>query len=141
MKKIFLLMVLAILALGSNCYSAPTVTEAGMTVEVSEIDADFTYSTSSMMYGTSGEGVDMDWILWIPGEGYQTGTAGCYITIKDGSDTGPIIFYSEESDAGAHGPSIIYFHGARVRPVIDFSASSVGHDSNRVIFKLWPKTR
>jgi len=141
MKKISFLSILIVLVFVSISFADPTVTESGNTVEVSEIDADFTYSTSSMMYGKNGEGVDLDWILWIPGEGYETGTAGCYVTVKDGSDSGPIIFYSEESDAGAHGPSIIYFHGARSKPVIDFSASSVGHDSSKMIFKLWPKTR
>lgn len=134
-----ILLSLALIAIASWTNAEPTTTEAGYTVEVSEIDDDFTYSASSMLYGRNGEGARLDWILFVPGEGYEAGTAGCWITIKEKTDAGPIIFYSEESDAGARGPSIIYFHGARARPVIDFSASSVGHDSSKVIFKLWPQ--
>jgi hypothetical protein len=141
MRKLFLLMLCAFVVIWFSgiANSDPTVTEGGTTVEVSEIDADFTYSTSCMMYGRDGSGVRMDWILFIPGEGFEAGTAGCYVSIKEGTDSGPLIFYSQESDAGLCGPSIIYFNGSKIRPVIDFSASSVGHDSSKVIFKLWPE--
>ena len=139
MKRLFLILSLIVLLLPVPSFADPDVTESGQTIEVSGIDGDFTYTTSSMLYGRDGQGARMDWILFVPGTAYATGTAGCYVTIKNGTDAGPVIFYSEESDAGAHGPSIIYYHGTRVKPVIDFSVSSVAHDTSKVIFQLWPQ--
>lgn len=139
-KIIILLFCMIVLSFGANANADPTVTESGGTVEVSAIDADFTYSTSCMMYGKDGSGVRMDWIQFIPGTAWGTGTLGCYVTVKDGSDAGPTILYSQACDLGSDfilAP--VYFHGAKVRPVIDFSASSVGHDSSKVIFQLWPQ--
>jgi len=121
-----------------NAFSAPTVTESGDFVMVSEIDADFIYTESCVLYGRDGMGVPIDWILFIPGDGWGTGTLGCYVEIKDASDTGPVIFYSQACDLTDDPDFLpIYYHGSKIRPVIDFSVSSVAHDESKVIFKLW----
>ena len=100
MKK--LIVILLIILFSGIGYAAPDSVETGNAVTVSGIDADFTYSTSCMLYGRDGRGVQMDWILFNPGGD------GCYITIKDGTDAGPTIFYASECDIGYHGPMIIY---------------------------------
>jgi len=140
MKKLCVFLALIVFFVAGAVYAEPTTTESDTTVEVSEIDADWTYSSSCMMYGRDGMGVRMDWILFVPGEGWEVGTLGCYVAIKNGSDSGPIIYYAQASDlASGMAPFPIYYHGAKIRPVIDFSASSVGHDSSKVIFQLWPQ--
>lgn len=140
MKKIFVVL-LAILALFmAQIAGAVTVTESGDTIEVSAIGSDFTYSASCKMYGPDGEGARMDWIMFLPGKAWAAGTLGASITVKDGTDSGPVIYYSQACDLGSDWvPIPVYFHGSRLKPVIDFSDSSVGTDNAKVIFKLWPQ--
>jgi len=137
MKKYLAALVLLVF-LPFIAVAAPVITESGAIIEVSDIDADFTYTSSCTLTGPDGMGARMDWIMFIPGVGWGTGTLECYVVIKDGSDSGPILYYSQACDLGTDwSPQPVYYQGARVRPVIDFSVSSVGHDSSKVIFKLW----
>jgi hypothetical protein len=140
MKKIALiLMVLVTMFWSSFCFGQCVVTEYGPFVEISEIDSDFVYTESSTLYGGDGQGARIDWIQFIPGSAWATGTLGCYVTIKNGTDTGPTMFYSQACDLGTDWNQMAptYYNGARLRPVIDFSACSVGHDTSKVIFKIW----
>lgn len=132
MKKILALL-FALLLFAAPVFSAPLVTESGNAVMVSNIDADFTYTTSCMM----ATGAKIDWIMFMPADGWGLGHGGSYVTIKDGADDGPIIFYAASSDLTEMNFQPIYYHGTRLRPVIDFSVSSVAHDESVVIFKLW----
>ena len=138
MKRFFVGLIALLFLIPFTVNAAPTITESGAFIEVSEIDADFTYTASCTLTGLDGKGARMDWIMFIPGAAWGTGTLECYVTIKDGSDSGPIMYYSQACDLGTDwSPQPVYYNGARVRPVIDFSVSSVGHDSSKVIFKLW----
>lgn len=140
MKKFALiLMVLAAILWTSFAFAQCVITESGPFVEISGIDSDFTYSASCMLYGRDGMGARIDWIQFIPGGAWGTGTLGCYVTIKDGTDSGPTIFYSQACDLGVDWDILppVYYHGSKLRPVIDFSVSSVGHDTSKVIFKIW----
>jgi hypothetical protein len=138
MKKflIGLMGLVLVLCVASFSMAQCVVTESGPFVEISGIDSDFIYTESSTLYG-DGQGAPIDWIMFIPGAGWGTGTLGCYVTIKNGSDSGPVLFYSQACDLGTdwfQNPT--YYNGSKLRPVIDFSASSVGHDTSKVLFKL-----
>ena len=139
MKKIMaLLFAILLFGGGIKAFSEPLVTEAGDFVMISNIDADFTYTASCTLNGVDGSGAKMDWIMFISAPAWGTGALGGYVTIKEGTDAGPTIFYSQACDLTDDPDFIpIYYHGSKLRPVIDFSVSSVAHDSSKVIFKLW----
>lgn len=132
MKKLIAFIAIMIVLIAGLGWAAPTVTESGSTVEISEIDADFTYTTSCMLYGRDGNGAKINFIHMI------AGTEAEYVVIKNGSDSGPTIFYSMDSThTGTTRP--VYYHGVRLRPVLDFNVSSVSHDGTKVIIQLWPQ--
>ena len=141
MKKFALLLtVIGMLVWSSFVFAAAVETEGGGTLMISEIDANWTYSNNCMMYGESGEGRRVNWILFSGASAWGLGSGDSYITIREGSATGPIIYYSQVCALGTDSNNVtpIYFFGQRLRPVIDFSASSVAHDESFVIFQLWP---
>ena len=131
MKKLIVFIAIMFVFIATSVWAAPTLTESGKTVEISEIDADFTYTTSCMLYGRNGQGARVNFIHLVSGTEYE------YVVIKNGSDSGPVIFYSMDS---THiGTSPVYYYGARLQPVLDFNVSSVAHDSTKVIIQLWPQ--
>jgi len=126
MKRLAL--ILALLLIPFTLYAGNSVTVTGDTVLLKNIDSDFTYSGQSILYGPSGEGARINFIKMTDTDEQS------YITIKNGSDSGATIFYTISS----YGQDPVYYHGARLKPVLDFSASSVGHDTTQVIIQLWP---
>lgn len=111
--------------------AANVLTELGPTVEIAQIDSDFTYTASCLLYGRDGTGVRINFIQLIGGG------AGCYVRIKELKSEGATIFYSMDSTLTGCQP--IYYHGAKLRPFLDFSASSVAHDTTSVVIQLWPQ--
>lgn len=135
--KIFLVLI-PLLFWGSSVHAQATVTESGNTVMVSEIDSNWTFSASCMMNG-DGSGRKMNWILFSGASAWGLGSGDSYIVIKDGSVTGPIIYYSQVCALATDQTIVpIYYFGQKLKPVIDFSSSSVAHDQSFVIFSLWP---
>lgn len=140
MKKFALILtVIGLLSWSSFVFGQATETESGNTLMISEIDSNWTYSNNCMMYGVSGEGRRINWILFSGASAWGLGSGDSYITIREGTITGPVIYYSQTCALATDQTIVpIYFFGQRLRPVIDFSASSVAHDQSFVIFNLWP---
>lgn len=126
---IFLITIICSMMLIQNSMADPDVVETGPFVYISGIDADFNYTYSSMLYGKYGAGVKIDWIWLI-----DKTAAGVYVKIDEATDAGAGLFYSYISEDFQSTP--VYYHGARMRPVLDYSESSVGHDSTVVIIKV-----
>jgi hypothetical protein len=141
MKKLILLVsIIGLLIWSSLAFGQAVETESGDTLMISEIDANWTYSNNCMMYGVSGEGRRMNWIMFSGASAWGLGYGDSYITVREGSVTGPVIYYSASCALDTNQTfTPIYFFGSRLRPVIDFSASSVAHDQSYIIFKLWPE--
>ena len=134
MKKRFFALGIA-LAVLLGCLTglyATTETEGGRGVELTAISENWTYSANSMVYGRDGNGARIDWIMYCPG----TGDTGDVLLIKEGSTTGRTIFYANATNHTAQ--QIVYYHGARLRPVLDYTNSSVS-TGHRLIIQLWPK--
>ena len=108
---------------------AATETEQGDTVTLSSIAADWTWSGNCRMYG-GGRGTRLNYILWSPG------SADDVLVIKEQSPSGPQMFYGWAVDRTDQ--HIIYYHGSRKRPVIDYSECTLSTGS-LVIFELWPQ--
>ena len=128
MKKF--LLVLALILATAAFANAYTANEAGNVVQVTSITEDFTYSSSCMMYGSYGEGREVIAIIVTSGAEY-----GDYFNIKEATDTGPSIFPPCTFTDTKTDTKVIYLHGVKVRPVIDYSACSLSTGSS-VIFLL-----
>jgi len=128
MKILKTLLVLSLLLVPAILFAGNSVTVSGDTIQIKNIDSDFTYSGQSILYGPSGEGARINFIKMTDTD-EQT-----YIKVKNGSDSGAVVFYSVSS----YGQAPVYFHGARLKPVLDFSACSVAHDSTELTIQLWP---
>lgn len=131
-KLLGLLVAVGLLLLLSSAWADPDVSESGPFVTITGIDGDFTYTYSSLLYGPYGRGARIDWIWLI-----DTTSAGVYVKIDEGTASGPALFYSYVCENFMTEP--VYYHGTRLRPVLDYSESSVGHDTTTVIIKLWPE--
>jgi len=138
MKRLTIL-ILVLLFVGGMTFSAfggNSVTETGQTIHIKNIDSNFTYSGLSTLCGPYDQGARINFIMFIPGKG------GCYVRIEQGSESGATIFYAIGSAAPSSvpdAPIIVYYYGARLKPVLDFSDSSVAHDNSEVIIQLWPE--
>jgi len=83
--------------------------------EISGIDSDW----------DPGEWMDIDSIQFVPG------ATNDICTIKDQSDTGPVIFYANSTDGDSR---IKYFpSNARFKPLLDFSACTLNSGAYVII--------
>lgn len=105
---------------------AATVVRNGPIVTITAIDADWVWTTT---FPRHTQGIKVDFIAFKPGA-----TALDKMSIKMDSATGPELFPSIPSVSQSYG-QIVYYHGATLRPVIDFSDCTLtaGHE---VIIKL-----
>ena len=96
----------------------------GGSIEVNTIAADWDYGA---VY-TNGKNPKICSLTFIPGADSDK------IVVKDGSDSGPVIFRA--SCASAHDEKIKYFHGMKSRPYVDFGdcTLSAGH---KFLIELW----
>jgi len=101
---------------------ANTVTTEGHFIEVSAMDSDYDFGEFSRISSIQ----------------FNPGAAGDTLVVKNGSATGPKMFYAVCT--GTDDQRIIYYFGTRCRPYIDYSECtlSVGHS---VIINLWPSSR
>lgn len=133
-QKVFKLVVVLLFVICATFFSyrafSVTENEEATTVMLTSVAADWTYTGNSMMYGKYGKGVRMDWIAFCPGT-----DTGDVVAIKEGSDAGPVIFPA--NCVNAFDQRIIYYHGARLRPVLDYSDCSLS-SGHKIIFQLWP---
>ena len=130
-RRTYALLVLAFcLIVGLQlAFGAATETVSGGTIQLSAIDADWKWTDDLLIAGQDGRGVRVNFIIFEP---FATAN---FVSIKEGTDTGPEIFPSIAAISAADS-RIIYFHGTRIRPVLDYSASSLEAGAT-VIIQLW----
>lgn len=132
MKKIFFVFLLFVF-LASPAIAANTVNDTGTVgrvVEVSGIDSNFDLVARAgyTQYATAG-GAPLEMVLFFPG------AANDILVIRDTvADTGPIIAKMKSLDGE---PRIMYFRGAKVKPVMDYSDCTLSSGA-LVIFILAP---
>lgn len=125
----YFLAAILIFAVLQFAFAAPTENASGGTIQLTAIDADWKWTDDQLTAGKYDKGVRLNYILFVP---YATNN---YVSVKEGSDTGPEIFPAV-SATSASDSRIIYFHGAKKKPVLDYSASSVETGAS-VIIDLW----
>ena len=100
----------------------------GTSVEVNAIAADWDWGVSGSVKDLRPK---LAYIAFLPGANADE------LFVRDGSNTGPIIFQANCVDLDE---KVKYFHGGRKRPYIDedISTLSAGH---KVLIGLWPSKR
>ena len=131
MKKIMLaLLMFSLMALPAM--AANTVNDTGTVgrvIELSSIDSDFSLVARAgyTQYATGGAPIEM--VLFFPG------AANDILVLRDTTaDTGPIITKMKSLDGE---PRVMYFRGTKIKPVLDYSDSTLTAGS-LVIFILAP---
>jgi hypothetical protein len=117
MKRMFFISILLI-SMCQICFAATTVTIGWHTIELTGIDADWTFATQF----PAKDSIKINAII------FQPGAASDKLSIKDNSDSGVEIFPAIPKVDASDG-QIVYYWGQHMRPYIDFSAStlSAGH--------------
>jgi len=109
--------------------AANVVKRLPFSVTIDTIDADWDW-------GVSGNSEDVNprinSITFVPGDDTD------YLTVRDGSLTGPIIFYALALNTDE---KVQYYHGALIWPVIEFSEIVVAGGTHYVLFEFWPHRR
>ena len=111
MKKLLLMAFLLSFMVVSVCYGANTINEDGKAINITILDADWLWSTTLPT-----EGIQIESIQYIPD------AASEICVIKEGSDSGPIIFRCEGE--GTTDDEIKYFGKGIWKPVFDYSDST-----------------
>jgi len=136
MKRIFLIVMSLLIVVGfiiKLSIAANTVSESGLVVTVTSMDSDFLWSDNIMMYGRDGKGARLNFILFEPGDDTQSTLTIYEGSIASGALLVPFVKCEYKTDQ-----KILYFGGARLRPIIDYSACSIDEDA-RITFMLWPQ--
>lgn len=113
MKKIFLIFSLLLL-LTVPCFGANTVTAGPGSIMISVIDSDWTAPTYYSVFA----------VIFIPG------ATNDVAVIKSVSDTGPELTTMKSTDGEAR---ITYFDGLRLKPMLDYSASTLNSGARILI--------
>ena len=109
---------------------AITIEDQGF-IDITSISADWDYASEVAAYPREKEGPIIDLILFAPG------AANDRLVIKNGDASGPVVF---KATATTTDERVVYYHGKRMRPFIDYSECtlSTGH---QVVISLWPHRR
>ena len=104
---------------------AATVTKGGFTINLTAIDADWTWTDSFPDKGVGG--LFVNFIEFVPG------ALNDIMVIKEGDASGPVCFYA--NCAASAEPRILQFHGVPMKLFLDFSDCTL-NAGHRVIIQL-----
>ncbi len=128
MKRV-LILIIALMFYAFPCWGANTVTETvtkgGFTIVISVIDSDWVWTTT-LTADKYKNGVPVHAII------FQPGAASDKLSIKDGSDSGPRIFPNILAADTTDG-KVIYYGGVNLKPVLDYSDSTLSAGSTVII--------
>lgn len=124
-KKYVALMLLGfvgiiLILISSTSHAANTVNYEGKVIQITIVDADWAWSDA--MPSTPVEIISIDYIPAATDE---------ICVIKEGSDSGPIIFYVKSADTCDQRTKP--FYGALLRPYFDYSDSTNSADGKIII--------
>lgn len=123
MKKSILLAVLLFFALANTALAANTFIWGEDTIDISAIDADWTWNDAGTPYASHRDGILVHYIMFIPGA-----VSDKLVLLEENASGAPIFPPNPCPVAGQ--PQIIYFHGGKhLKMFLDESESTLssGH--------------